>query len=208
MSRESNDAFDAFAKRKGYKPGTWNYIRTAEAWQTAIAFATPVGQPATSSEATPAPVVPADPTAPAIPVSLLRQHWLRVMECDHEGKQDKPHCACSRVDLGWHPTVSAALEAWLAHVQGATTEAALAATSSEAAPAPVVPTDETALRAGVRQLTLALREREWADLLTTDSDLAALEEEVRKLLGERHEGPVGHPAAQAVEVRKEDDRGL
>jgi hypothetical protein len=52
----------------------------------------------------------------------------------------------------------------------------------------VVPADETALRAGVRQLTLALREREWADLLTTDSDLAALDEEVRKLLGERHEG--------------------
>lgn len=39
MSRESNDAFDAWAKRKGYRPGTWNYIRTAEAWQEATAFA-------------------------------------------------------------------------------------------------------------------------------------------------------------------------
>ena len=39
MSRESNDAFEAFAKRKGYRPGTWNYIRAAEAWQAAIAWA-------------------------------------------------------------------------------------------------------------------------------------------------------------------------
>lgn len=39
MSRETNDAFEAFAERKGYRPGTWNYIRTAEAWQEAIAFA-------------------------------------------------------------------------------------------------------------------------------------------------------------------------
>jgi hypothetical protein len=39
MSRESNDAFDEWAKRKGYKPGTWNYIRTAEAWQAATLFA-------------------------------------------------------------------------------------------------------------------------------------------------------------------------
>jgi hypothetical protein len=39
MSRESVDAFDAWAKRKGYRPGTWNYIRTAEAWHTATAQA-------------------------------------------------------------------------------------------------------------------------------------------------------------------------
>lgn len=43
MSRESNDAFEAFAARKGYKPGTWNYIRTAEAWQAAIAWAATYG---------------------------------------------------------------------------------------------------------------------------------------------------------------------
>lgn len=39
MSRESNDAFDAFAAREGYKPGTWNYIRAQKAWQAAIAHA-------------------------------------------------------------------------------------------------------------------------------------------------------------------------
>ena len=39
MSRESNDAFDAYAKREGYKPGTWNYIRAAKAWNAALAWA-------------------------------------------------------------------------------------------------------------------------------------------------------------------------
>lgn len=38
------------------------------------------------------------------------------------------------------------------------------------------------LRDGVRQITLSLREREWADLLTADPDLAALEAEVRALV--------------------------
>jgi hypothetical protein len=39
MSRESNDAFEAYAAREGYKPGTWNYIRAARAWQAAIVYA-------------------------------------------------------------------------------------------------------------------------------------------------------------------------
>lgn len=39
MSRESNDAFDAYAAREGYKPGTWNYIRAQRAWQAALAWA-------------------------------------------------------------------------------------------------------------------------------------------------------------------------
>jgi hypothetical protein len=51
-----------------------------------------------------------------VTIDTLRQHWLRVMECDHTTGQDKPHCACSLVDLGWHPNVGAAVEAWLAHV--------------------------------------------------------------------------------------------
>lgn len=53
-----------------------------------------------------------------VSVGVLRQHWLRAMECDHETKQDKPHCSCSQVDLGWHPSIGAAVEAWLAHVAG------------------------------------------------------------------------------------------
>ena len=52
-----------------------------------------------------------------IPVSLLREHWLHAVECDHERKMDRPICACSRVDLGWHPSVGAAVEAWVSHLQ-------------------------------------------------------------------------------------------
>lgn len=55
----------------------------------------------------------------AIPVAVLRQHWLCAVECDHGSKRDKPHCACSQVDLGWHPSVGAAVEAWLTHIQEA-----------------------------------------------------------------------------------------
>jgi hypothetical protein len=55
---------------------------------------------------------------PTVTVQTLRQHWLRAMECDHATGRDKPHCACSRVDLGWHPSVGEAVEAWLAHVSG------------------------------------------------------------------------------------------
>jgi hypothetical protein len=39
MSRESNDAFDAYAAREGYKPGTWDYLRTQRAWNAALAWA-------------------------------------------------------------------------------------------------------------------------------------------------------------------------
>lgn len=39
MSWESNDAFEAYAAREGYRPGTWNYIRAQRAWQAAIAWA-------------------------------------------------------------------------------------------------------------------------------------------------------------------------
>lgn len=53
-----------------------------------------------------------------VTIETLRQHWLHAMECDHATGRDKPHCACSRVDLGWHPSVGAAVEAWLAHVAG------------------------------------------------------------------------------------------
>ena len=48
--------------------------------------------------------------------AALREHWLANVECDHEARQDKPWCACSRVDLGWHSNVGAAVEAWIQHV--------------------------------------------------------------------------------------------
>ena len=51
-----------------------------------------------------------------IPVAVLREHWLHQVECDHEKKQDRPICACSRIDLGWHHSVGAAVEAWINHV--------------------------------------------------------------------------------------------
>lgn len=41
---------------------------------------------------------------------------------------------------------------------------------------------DAALRVAVRQMTLALQNREWADLLSTDADVTALESEIRELL--------------------------
>jgi hypothetical protein len=42
MSRESNDAFDAYAVREGLNPGTWKYIVAQRAWHAAIAYASGV----------------------------------------------------------------------------------------------------------------------------------------------------------------------
>ena len=47
---------------------------------------------------------------------VLREHYLAEVICDHERKMDNPVCACSRVNLGWHPSVGAAVEAWIEHV--------------------------------------------------------------------------------------------
>lgn len=46
----------------------------------------------------------------------LAGHYLADIVCDHDRKQDNPICACSRVHLGWHPTVGAAVRAWIDHV--------------------------------------------------------------------------------------------
>lgn len=46
----------------------------------------------------------------------LREHYLAEVICDHEQKIDNPRCACSLVDLGWHPSVGAAVGAWIDHV--------------------------------------------------------------------------------------------
>lgn len=46
----------------------------------------------------------------------LAGHYLASIECDHERHADRPACACSLIDLGWHPTVGAAVNAWVDHV--------------------------------------------------------------------------------------------
>lgn len=52
----------------------------------------------------------------AVPVEVLRDHWLHQIVCDHETKRDMPICACSTVNLGWHENVGAAVEAWIRHI--------------------------------------------------------------------------------------------
>lgn len=46
---------------------------------------------------------------------IAKRHYLAEVVCDHEAGRDKPRCACSRVDLGWHPSVGEAVDAWIAH---------------------------------------------------------------------------------------------
>ena len=48
--------------------------------------------------------------------TALREHYLAGISCDHARKEDNPVCACSRVFLGWHPSVGEAVEAWIGHV--------------------------------------------------------------------------------------------
>jgi len=49
----------------------------------------------------------------------LREHYLAGISCDRARHEDNPVCACSRVFLGWHPSVGAAVEAWIGHVMEA-----------------------------------------------------------------------------------------
>ncbi len=49
-------------------------------------------------------------------IKAFREHYLRAIECNEETHQDKPHCACSLVDLGWHESVDSAVGVWHAHV--------------------------------------------------------------------------------------------
>lgn len=47
---------------------------------------------------------------------VLAEHYLVEIVCDHEREADNPRCACSREWLGWHPSVGAAVRAWVSHV--------------------------------------------------------------------------------------------
>lgn len=48
--------------------------------------------------------------------TVLREHYLAQITCDHEQKLDNAGCACSLVFLGWHPSVGEAVDAWIDHV--------------------------------------------------------------------------------------------
>src|SRR5262245_9173646 len=64
---------------------------------------------------------PAAPAAPAAIRQVLTEHFLMGVNCgnithpgEHDG-EDNPMCACSRVFLGWHPSIGAAVQAWIDH---------------------------------------------------------------------------------------------
>ena len=47
---------------------------------------------------------------------LLKDHYLTGIQCDPIKKMDWPTCQCSMVDLGWHPSIGEAVDAWVAHL--------------------------------------------------------------------------------------------
>jgi hypothetical protein len=49
-------------------------------------------------------------------VSVLADHALVEIRCDHDAKTDTPVCNCAVAALGAHPSVQAAKEAWALHV--------------------------------------------------------------------------------------------
>jgi hypothetical protein len=48
--------------------------------------------------------------------TVIKAHYLAGIECSHERGMDLPMCACSQVDLGWHPNVGEAVDAYVKHV--------------------------------------------------------------------------------------------
>ena len=59
--------------------------------------------------------------------AALAEHYLMTVNCDHDTGSDNPVCGCSVVNLGWHPSVGAAIQAWIDHV----TEQAMPAVPAE-----------------------------------------------------------------------------
>lgn len=57
-----------------------------------------------------------DETLIGIVRAVLAEHWLFDIGCDHEAETNSPVCACCLVNLGTHPTVAGARDAWIAHV--------------------------------------------------------------------------------------------
>ena len=54
--------------------------------------------------------------------ALLRSHYLMGVNCDPVKRQDNAVCQCSRVNLGWHPSIGAAVESWIEHVAAVASE--------------------------------------------------------------------------------------
>lgn len=54
--------------------------------------------------------------------SALRNHWVTTLICDHVNKTDRVVCACSEWLSEPHPTVGAAIDAWVEHVMIAVAE--------------------------------------------------------------------------------------
>jgi len=50
--------------------------------------------------------------------TALAEHYLAGITCDGAQERDNPVCACSRIFLGWHPSVGDAVGAWIGHVLG------------------------------------------------------------------------------------------
>lgn len=48
--------------------------------------------------------------------SVLRDHWLVSVNCDHEKKTDRAQCACSLIQFQERPSVQDAVNDWVEHV--------------------------------------------------------------------------------------------
>jgi Lar family restriction alleviation protein len=59
--------------------------------------------------------LPGDVTVKALKAHL-REHWLVSVVCDHEAKTDTATCSCSQWRDEPHPSVGAAVDAWIEHV--------------------------------------------------------------------------------------------
>lgn len=46
----------------------------------------------------------------------VRKHYLAGIECAHDAHTDKPSCACSMWDCLPQPSVGAAVDRWMEHV--------------------------------------------------------------------------------------------
>lgn len=68
--------------------------------------------------------------------NVFREHYLAGIECDHAKGMDRPSCACSREDLGWHPSVGKAVDAWWRHVIRVSGRAVPQAVGAQAAEQP------------------------------------------------------------------------
>lgn len=59
--------------------------------------------------------------------AALADHYLMGINCDPETHQDNPMCGCSRIHLGWYPSIGEARQAWIDHVTAVVADADAAA---------------------------------------------------------------------------------